>query len=100
MKEVDIRKILNHLLKKDIEFCNDCYTEWEYECNRYKATATDEKGEVKKIRKMTYNEICRETIDDALTQIPDEIRKGSNEEVEEFLLSGWLYSQFKKHNHA
>ena len=49
---------------------------------------------------MTFNEICRETVDDALTQIPDEIRKGTNEEVEEFLLSGWLYSQFKKHNHA
>lgn len=100
MKKADIKKMMNHLLKKDPDFCNDCYTEWKYECNRYKAIAFEENGDVKKIRKMTYLEICRETIEDALEQIPEEIKKGNAEEVENFLVPDWLYGLFKQHNHS
>ncbi len=98
MKKADIKKMMNHLLKKDLDFCNDCYTEWEYECNQYKAIAFDENGDVKKIRKMTYNEICKDTIKEALETIPEEIKKGTSEEVEEFLCQDWLFRLFKKHN--
>ena len=60
----------------------------------------EENGDVKKIRKMTYLEICRETIEDALEQIPEEIKKGNAEEVENFLVPDWLYGLFKQHNHS
>lgn len=49
---------------------------------------------------MTYLEICRETIEDALEQIPEEIKKGNAEEVENFLVPDWLYGLFKQHNHS
>ena len=100
MKKADIKKMMIHLLKKDPDFCNDCYTEWEYNCNQYKVIAFDEKGEIKKMRKKTYHEICKETIEDALEQMPPEIRKGNAEEVEDFLIEGWLFSLFNEHNNT
>lgn len=77
---------------------NDCYTEWEYNCNQYKAIVFDEKGEIKTIRKKTYHEICKETIKDAMEQMPLEIRRGNAEEVENFLIDGWLFSLLIRHN--
>lgn len=82
--------MINHILKKDLYFCNNCYTEWEYTCNQSKAIAFDVGRKVKIIRKMTYHEICKETDEDALEQIPVEINKSSPKEVEDLFLSGWF----------
>ena len=96
MKKTDIKKKMNYLLKKDLDFSNDCYSEWECNCNQYKAKA-DEKGNVTKIRKYTYNEVCVETIEDAMGNLPSDITKWSEEEVETYL-EEVLFALFKMHN--
>lgn len=100
MKNADIKKMMNHLLKKDMDFCNYRYAEWEYECNQYKAISFDENGNAKKMRKKTYHEICKETIEDALEKMPADIKKGSPEDVEDFLFSGWFSDLFRQHNNS
>ena len=40
-EESRYQKMMIHLLKKDPDFSNDCYTEWEYNCNQYKVIAFD-----------------------------------------------------------
>ncbi len=97
MKKTEVKKMMNHLLKKDEDFSNDCYTEWQFNCNQNKATKVDEKGNILKIRKFTYNEICKETIEDAMQNLPEDITKWSEEEVKDFLFE-WLYRIFCQHN--
>ena len=99
MKKAEIKKKINYLLKKDLDYANDCYTEWEYNCNHYKAIKVDEKGNVSKIRKCTYNEICKETIEDTMQNLPNDITKWSEEEVETYLYET-LFTIFMKHNNS
>lgn len=98
MKKSEIKKKINYLLKKDLDFSNDCYTEWEYYCNVNKAKV-DEKGKITKIRKYTYNEVCKETIEEAMGNLPSDITKWSEEEVEIYLEKE-LFALFKKHNNS
>lgn len=82
---------MNHLLKKDEDFANDCYTEWQFNCNQNKATKVDENGNILKIRKSTYNEICKETIEDAMCRTFQKIlRSGATKRLRIFCLNGCI----------
>lgn len=99
MRKTEIKKMMRHLLLKDMDFCNECYTEWECNCNQYKVVKFDEKGNPTKMRKETYHEICRETVEDALKDFPEDVKKWEPEHIEMFL-RGYLYDAFCEHNNT
>ena len=97
MTKREIKSMIIHLLKDDMDFMPDAYSEWEENCNQYKAVSFDEKGEIKKIRKKTYHEICQETIKDALNNFPKEMIRSDREEIKDFLFQ-YLFDVFKRKN--
>lgn len=98
MKKTDIKKLLNYLLKENLDYSVQFYTEWETNCNRFKATSFDENMNVKKMKKLTYNEVCKDTINEAIEIMPDDIKKCDEETIVRFLDSEWLFNIFIKHN--
>lgn len=98
MKKIEIKKLLTHLLKEDLDYSVQFYTEWETNCNRFKATSFDENGDVKKMKKLTYNEVCKDTINEAIKIMPNDVKKGDEETIVRFLDSEWLFNIFIKHN--
>ena len=50
------------------------------------------------MRKYTYHEVCREVIEEAVKEMPKDVKKGSEEDIKNFCKEDWLYRLFIKIN--
>ena len=84
MRQNEIKKIIRHLLKDDLDIMPDCYTEWENNCHLFKIVEFYENDNIKKMRKCTYHEVCREVIEEAVKEMPKDVKKRSEEDIKNF----------------
>lgn len=98
MRQNEIKKIIRHLLKDDLDIMPDCYTEWENNCHLFKIVEFYENDNIKKMRKCTYHEVCREVIEEAVKEMPKDVKKRSEEDIKNFCKEDWLYRLFIKIN--
>lgn len=103
MKKSEIKGLINYYLKEDSDFSNDCYTEWEYNCNCYEEVKTKKNSNSLKYKKVAYKDICKNVVDNILNIIPENIKNGDEQTVTEYLVGGSrsvLWPTFMKQNNG